>query len=155
MRCRYVIMRSLRTWDGRLERVRTLAAERHLNTLLHETARFVQRSLFGEHSTHVPNTSVSSGEFDTQYGTDTARSIPVGSLGIGGRSYTHAYQYEPSPVEDFVAILDSLPICFEQYTFIDIGSGKGRIILAAARWPFKEIIGVEISEILHNIAQET
>ncbi|PCI31927.1 MAG: hypothetical protein COB54_08610 [Alphaproteobacteria bacterium] len=36
--------------------------------------------------------------------------------------------------------------------FIDYGSGKGRALLHASSWPFKEVIGVEISESLHKIA---
>jgi SAM-dependent methyltransferase len=36
--------------------------------------------------------------------------------------------------------------------FIDFGAGKGRVVLMAARYPFKRVIGVEISEELKSIA---
>jgi hypothetical protein len=37
--------------------------------------------------------------------------------------------------------------------FIDIGSGKGRIVYQAAKFPFKRVIGVEIAEELNRIAR--
>jgi len=40
------------------------------------------------------------------------------------------------------------------FTFIDLGSGKGRVLLMAADYPFKRIIGVEFMPELHRAAQE-
>src|SRR3712207_1940229 len=37
--------------------------------------------------------------------------------------------------------------------FVDLGSGKGRVVLAAARFPFKRVIGVEIAESLNEVAR--
>jgi SAM-dependent methyltransferase len=37
--------------------------------------------------------------------------------------------------------------------FLDFGSGKGRVVLAAARYPFKRVLGVEIVESLNEIAR--
>jgi SAM-dependent methyltransferase len=37
--------------------------------------------------------------------------------------------------------------------FVDIGSGKGRVVMLAARYPFKRVIGVELSERLNAIAR--
>jgi SAM-dependent methyltransferase len=37
--------------------------------------------------------------------------------------------------------------------FLDLGSGKGRIVILAARYPFRKIIGVELSEDLTAIAR--
>src|SRR5262245_16419063 len=37
--------------------------------------------------------------------------------------------------------------------FLDLGSGKGRIVLMAARYQFRRIIGVELSERLNAIAR--
>ena len=38
--------------------------------------------------------------------------------------------------------------------FIDIGSGMGRMVLEASRFPFKRVIGVELASKLHAIAQQ-
>ena len=37
--------------------------------------------------------------------------------------------------------------------FVDFGSGKGRILFQAARYPFGRVIGVEISEALSQVAR--
>jgi len=37
--------------------------------------------------------------------------------------------------------------------FLDLGSGKGRVVLLAARYPFAKVIGVEISEELNATAR--
>ena len=38
--------------------------------------------------------------------------------------------------------------------FVDLGSGKGRVVLAAARYPFGRVIGVEITASLTEFARE-
>jgi SAM-dependent methyltransferase len=37
--------------------------------------------------------------------------------------------------------------------FVDLGSGKGRVVMLAARYPFARVIGVELSEQLNEIAR--
>ena len=42
----------------------------------------------------------------------------------------------------------------EAYTFVDVGSGKGRALLLAAELPFRKVIGVELNEELARIARQ-
>jgi hypothetical protein len=42
----------------------------------------------------------------------------------------------------------------QDFTFIDLGSGKGRVLLMASDYPFKRIIGVEFMPELQRVAQE-
>jgi predicted RNA methylase len=56
--------------------------------------------------------------------------------------------------ERFERVLASLDIAFEEYTFVDFGSGKGRALLLASEFPFKRIIGLEFSPELHRVAEE-
>ena len=39
------------------------------------------------------------------------------------------------------------------YTYVDLGSGKGRTLFIAAELPFREVIGVEFSPLLHEQAR--
>ena len=41
----------------------------------------------------------------------------------------------------------------EQLVFVDLGSGKGRTLLLASEYPFRRIVGVELSPKLHRIAK--
>ena len=49
-------------------------------------------------------------------------------------------------------MLKALPIDPSEYTFIDIGSGKGKVVLLASTYPFRRVIGVELYEDFHRIA---
>ena len=62
--------------------------------------------------------------------------------------------YQPTEPAVFREMLSSLPINYRDFTFIDIGSGKGRTLLMASDYPFRRIIGVELLPELHRIAQE-
>jgi SAM-dependent methyltransferase len=90
--------------------------------------------------------------FDLRYGTDTSGIIEPWALDIPADMLAHAVRYQSGIVEVFLDILHSLPISYEEFLFIDLGSGKGRALLLASQFPFKEIVGVEISPNLHRIA---
>jgi len=49
--------------------------------------------------------------------------------------------------------MTALPIDVSEFTFVDFGSGKGAVLLYASAYPFKKILGVEFSSILHQIAE--
>jgi len=63
-------------------------------------------------------------------------------------------QYQPSEPELFHEILNSMPIAIDGFTFVDLGSGKGRTLLMASEYPFRRIIGVELLAELNQIAQQ-
>ncbi len=62
--------------------------------------------------------------------------------------------YQPIEWPLFQEMLNQLAIDYSQFTFIDIGSGKGRPLLMASEYPFRKIIGVEFLPELHAIAEE-
>lgn len=47
----------------------------------------------------------------------------------------------------------SLVIRHEDFVFVDVGSGKGKVLLMAAEYPFKRVVGIEYSKYLHDAAQ--
>ena len=53
------------------------------------------------------------------------------------------------------SLIEASPkIDFSRFTFIDIGSGKGRALLMAADYPFRRILGIELLPDLHRVAKE-
>jgi SAM-dependent methyltransferase len=62
--------------------------------------------------------------------------------------------YQPTDPALFREMMASLPIEFDQFTFVDLGSGKGRTLLMASEYPFRRIVGVELIAELHCGAQE-
>src|SRR5437868_798915 len=62
--------------------------------------------------------------------------------------------YQPTDPAFFHEMICRLPAKFRDFTFIDLGSGKGRTLLMASDYCFRRIIGVEHLPTLHSIAQE-
>jgi hypothetical protein len=67
--------------------------------------------------------------------------------------------YQPTEPTLFSEMLASLMqanpnINLGEFTFIDMGSGKGRVLLMAADYPFRRILGVELMPELHRVAGE-
>lgn len=60
--------------------------------------------------------------------------------------------YQPSEPALFAEMLRALDTNFSQFTFIDIGSGKGRTLLMAAEFGFRRVVGVELLPELHQVA---
>jgi SAM-dependent methyltransferase len=62
--------------------------------------------------------------------------------------------YQPVSPDLFEESMAGLAIPFGEFTFIDIGSGKGRALLLASSYGFGEVIGIELLPELNRIAQE-
>jgi len=62
--------------------------------------------------------------------------------------------YQPIEAPLFQEMLNALGVDYAQFTFIDIGSGKGRPLLMASEYPFRRVIGVEFLPELNAIAEE-
>lgn len=91
--------------------------------------------------------------FDRKYGVDTSGTIEIKDLSVANGNRAFAQSYVGSDSELFAEMLGRLRIRFEEFTFVDLGSGKGRVLLQASRYPFRRIIGVEFSPELHAIGQ--
>lgn len=62
--------------------------------------------------------------------------------------------YQPTEPSLFHEMLSTLGIDFGEFTFIDLGSGKGRVLLMAGDYAFRRIVGIELLPELHRVAQE-
>ncbi len=92
--------------------------------------------------------------FDRAFGTDTAGSVPTSRLGIDDPEMrASAILYLPSPPRVTRWMLNHIGVRYRDFAFVDLGCGKGRVILVASEYPFKEVIGVEISSELSAIAR--
>jgi predicted RNA methylase len=91
--------------------------------------------------------------FDRQYRIETAGKVSLFELDITSRNEAVGIRYQPSPPEVCDQLLASLPIHYEEFTFIDLGAGKGRVLLVGSRFPFKRLIGVEFARELVDTAR--
>jgi SAM-dependent methyltransferase len=92
--------------------------------------------------------------FDRRHGTDTGGMVPTRDLDIADSATKwQSNLYLGSPERVTGHLIRSLHIDYKNFTFVDYGSGKGRVLFTAAEFPFKQVIGVEISQALHEVAE--
>ncbi|MGA8430180.1 MAG: class I SAM-dependent methyltransferase [Candidatus Sulfotelmatobacter sp.] len=96
---------------------------------------------------------------DADYDWDKRVNTTSGAVGWRDRllGVFHS-EYQPTDPYFFREMMKALQrdahIDLSDFTFIDIGSGKGRVLLMASDYPFRRIVGVELLPALHRIALE-
>jgi SAM-dependent methyltransferase len=96
--------------------------------------------------------------FDRRYGTDTVRRLPVEAMrDVPGELARHAVHYEASAIPKFRsgvrAVRRTLGPRLPQTSFVDVGSGKGLVVMLASQLAFREVVGIEMAPELHDIAE--
>ena len=91
--------------------------------------------------------------FDHKFGLDTVARVPLSALRIDSGNRAFGRVYAGSPIAQVRRGLRQLDVRSEEFTFIDLGSGKGRVLLLASELGFRRIVGVEFAPELHAIAQ--
>jgi len=91
-------------------------------------------------------------QFDLKYRVDTQMPVRLHELEMSAPGARFAIRYEGTPIAVLHKIIRRLKVDRRRFTFIDLGSGKGRVLLIAAQYPFKSVIGIEFSNKLHNIS---
>jgi SAM-dependent methyltransferase len=94
-----------------------------------------------------------SGRFDRRYQTDTSAFLSNEDGKIPLDLERQVVRYEPVAEEVVQGILRRLPVDPRKAVFIDVGCGKGRVLLQASRLPFARVIGIELSPVSAEIAR--
>ena len=96
--------------------------------------------------------------FDREYGVETSGLIGGADLAAGHAHDVHITAYAGIPPSRFNETIrrwlrtpPAKPA--ESYTFVDLGCGKGRAAMLASKLQFREVIGVELSPKLAEIAE--
>ena len=123
---------------------------RALHAFVNRDFREVRTAIFDQQK--QPPASNAIHPFDIAHGTDTSDLIRGEDIPTSHRNglWSTAY-YGISPAL-LVHLLNTLNIDYQRFTFFDLGSGKGRALLLASRFPFRRIVGVELSPQLNAIA---
>jgi len=82
--------------------------------------------------------------FDFRFGVQTSRVVEVCQLDISEEDKSHAVRYKPTRVRYFRKLLQQYPLPAST-VFVDVGCGRGRVVLLAAMQGFKKTIGLELS----------
>ncbi|MDQ6701943.1 MAG: class I SAM-dependent methyltransferase [Pseudomonadota bacterium] len=92
--------------------------------------------------------------FDQIYGVDTSGSLPAKLLQTKDVTSDLINFYigaQPSITRRSLSTLPDIKV----YTFVDLGCGKGRIVIIGSEFPFQDIVGIELSPELARIAHPT
>lgn len=91
-------------------------------------------------------------DYDWEHSVDTTRSnVGFSTQFLTGTTARPYFATEPWLFEQ---IVKGIPADLSLFTFVDLGSGKGRVLLMASDYPLKRIIGVEFMPDLHRAAQK-
>jgi len=91
---------------------------------------------------------------DASFGTDTAENVKLHQLDIQSPNSVYGVYYRATDMPILHRILGSLQLEHPEYSFVDYGSGKGLVLMEAAAYPFRKVIGVEFARELHETAQQ-
>lgn len=95
-------------------------------------------------------------DFDERYGVDTATEVPRWRLMLSGRFSRTAIsgtRYQTADAAEVARALRSIESP-EWFNFVDLGCGKGRILIIAAQFGFTRLIGVEYNSALAETARQ-
>ncbi|WP_231022131.1 hypothetical protein [Sphingomonas sp. IC-11] len=141
-------MGKLSTWrNGVMRRVEGRSA-REIATLTLKTLRHTARSF----SPAAARARRADQAFDRRWGTDTGGTMNLSALNVARERALLGFGYQAS---NGVALKDAMKIAAidpARFTFIDYGSGKGRVVMIAAATGFGRAIGVEFAPELHEVA---
>ena len=91
--------------------------------------------------------------FDAEHHVETAGDLALDKAGISGDQIRAGNGvYRAITEELFHATLRAVTLPHEQYSFVDVGSGKGKVLFMAADYPFRRVVGIEYSPLLHEAA---
>lgn len=90
--------------------------------------------------------------FEMKNGVTTSKIVKREDLDISELSKEHSEEYKPTRIRHFRLLIKGLKLP-EDSVFVDLGSGKGRVLLMASMNNFKRVTGVEISNRLCEVAK--
>lgn len=138
-------------------RIRRSLQERGLLVSLLRSV-FLPIHLFQEYRTaRKQNFFAMPSDFDRECNVDTDGEIDgwthLSDLDIPSANWIYGRNCAPIDPVRFHAALANIHVQFEDFVFIDFGSGKGRALLLASAYRFKRIVGIEFSPELNLVAQ--
>lgn len=90
--------------------------------------------------------------YDRANGIETSGMVPVERLSVDETAREGAFLYAGSQPGVLRTVLQTLP-GIDSCSFLDLGCGKGRPLFVASEFPFRELIGVELSPPLADTAR--
>jgi len=92
--------------------------------------------------------------FDRRHGIETSKLVKRDALtGMDEELREHAGDYVPGNPAVLKRIVRKSGVDPAAFTFVDLGCGKGRMLIAASEYPFRAILGIEADPDLFAVAE--
>jgi len=91
--------------------------------------------------------------FDWNFGIETSRVVQLDGLSIVSSNKHLGSPYDPTRVRGFRKLMRRLNLSQDR-VFVDVGCGKGRILIAAARLGFPRVVGLEFAPELCEVCRQ-
>ena len=93
-------------------------------------------------------------DFDLKYDVQTAGLISLAELSIDSTNWQHGVRYQPINPGEFREMMQAAGVVARGRVFVDFGCGKGRALFLASELPFDQIVGIEFSSALAEMARK-
>ncbi len=84
--------------------------------------------------------------YEKHFGVNTKGGVSKEDLGIESPD---SVEYAPVHYKHVFYMLNSIPLDINDITLLDYGCGKGRLLVCAATYKYKKIIGIELSTLIN------
>jgi len=92
--------------------------------------------------------------WDLKYGVDTSGQIDLINVDVVGTNKTGGTAVVSTSPRSYAFLSAFFPANWAEYTFVDVGCGKGRVMLLAALQGFNRIIGIEFASVVAGLAEQ-
>lgn len=112
------------------------------------TAGFVRRQL----RYHVCSSLGT--RWDRKYGVDTSGQIDLIDIDVVGPNREGGYASVSTSPSAYAFLSTFFPADWKDFTFVDVGCGKGRVLMLAALQGFDTILGIEFAPLICQTAEQ-
>lgn len=117
-------------------------------------AGIVKTAAFIAHQLQYQVCSFLGKRWDSKFSVDTSGQIDLSNIDVLGSNKDGGFSSVSSSPKTFAFLAQLFPADWHRFTFVDIGCGKGRVLLLAAIHGFKRIVGVEFAPALCQVAKQ-
>ena len=92
--------------------------------------------------------------WDHRHGVDTSGQIDLENVDVVGPNREAGYASVSTSPRSYEFLSTFFPADWKDFTFVDVGCGKGRVLMLAAQQGFDAIIGIEFAPLICQIAEQ-
>jgi hypothetical protein len=149
-------LRSLDRWSSRRRRLIEFLCQNGIGGLIGRMreAGVTGTAAFGKRQFRYHLSSFLGSQWDREFGVETSGQIDLLDVEVVGLNKDGGYSSVSTSPSAYAFLARFFPADWKRFTFVDIGSGKGRVLVLAAMQGFDTIMGIEFAPLISQIARQ-